>query len=44
MKFNMGIKGKILTGLVALGLLLFFSSVNSFFQINKLSYSSPSML
>ena len=29
MKFNMGIKGKILTGFVALGLLLFFSSVKS---------------
>ena len=44
MKFNMGIKGKILTGFVALGLLLFFSSVISFFQLNKLSYSSHSML
>lgn len=44
MKFNMGIKGKILTGFIALGMLLFFSGVISFFQLNKLSYSSHSML
>lgn len=40
----MGLKNKIRLGFLALGLLLFFSGVISFFELNKLSRSTHSML
>ena len=41
---NMGIKQKIRLGFFALGLLLFFSGLMSYFELNKLSHSTRDML
>ena len=41
---NMGIREKIRLGFLALGLLLFFSGLISFFELSKLSRSTQSML
>lgn len=41
---NMGIKQKIRLGFFALGLLLFFSGLMSYFELNKLSNSTRDML
>ena len=40
----MGIKQKIRLGFFALGLLLFFSGLMSYFELNKLSHSTRDML
>ena len=41
---NMGIKQKIRLGFFALGLLLYFSGLMSYFELNKLSHSTRDML